>query len=174
MINDFYRLIEGKFENQFQAFSNPSKYAYIRITHLNIGNGLIYGQQSYYYDLDRPYRQFVLQPKQEDDKIRILNYKIKCPSIFVNFRNLDTLSLNDIELNPGCDVILEKDSDTFKGGLTGCDCMVDWMGRQTYLQNEIELTPTHYYVMDRGFCAQHGHQLWGSKYGRFEFARMPD
>ena len=38
--------------------------------------------------------------------------------------------------------------------------------------NEIELTPTHYYVKDLGFCQNDHHQIWGSKYGRFEFKRM--
>ena len=174
MIDEFFRLLEGKFENKIQAFSNPSKYSYIRVTHVNIGNGLFYGEQAYNYQLNKPYRQFVLQPVLEDDTIRIFNYKLKYPSDFVNFKNIDTINQRDLELKLGCDIVLKQYGRSFKGGLTGCDCMVDWMGRQTYLQNEIELTPTHYYVMDRGFCAQHGHQLWGSKYGRFEFARMPE
>jgi CpeT protein len=173
MINEFFRLLEGKFENKIQAFSHPSKYAFIRVTHINIGNGLFYGEQAYNYQLHKPYRQFVLQPKLEDNQIRIVSYKLKDPSTFVNFKNIDTLSFNDLELNTGCDVIMKQVGDFFKGGLTGCDCVVEWNGRQTYLQNEIELTPTHYYVMDRGFCAEHKHQLWGSKYGRFEFVRMP-
>ena len=173
MINEFFRLLEGRFENKVQAMSHPSKYAMIRVTHVNLGDGLIYGEQAYNYQLNKPYRQFVLQPKLEEDQIRILNYRLKDPSTFVNFKNLGTLSFNDIELNTGCDVIMKQVGDSFKGGLTGCECMVEWNGRETYLQNEIQLTPTHYYVMDRGFCAKHNHQLWGSKYGRFEFVRMP-
>ena len=173
MIEYFFKLVEGKFENQYQAFSHPSKYAHITITHINIGNGLIYGEQAYNYDLKIPYRQFVIEPIEENNSIRILNYKLKTPEEFVNFKNLYTISRKDLELKPGCDIILTQEDEIFKGGLTGCDCMVDWMGRETYLQNEIELTPTHYYVMDRGFCAQYGHQLWGSKYNRFEFVRMP-
>lgn len=172
MIDYLFRLLEGKFENQYQAFSCPSKYAYIRVSHINMGNGLFYGEQAYNYDLKTPYRQFVLQPIQENNLIRIINYKLKDAEEFVNFKNLYTISHKDLELKPGCDIILTQEGETFKGGLTGCDCMVNWNGRETYLQNEIELTPNNYCVMDRGFCAQHGHQLWGSKYGRFEFVRM--
>jgi len=173
MIEYLFKLLEGKFENQYQAFSHPSKYAYIRVTHINIGNGLLYGEQAYNYDLNTPYRQFILEPIQENDFVRIINYKLKTPEEFINFKNLYTIGRKDLELKSGCDIILKQNGDIFQGGLSGCNCMVDWMGRKTYLQNEIELTPTNYYVIDKGFCAENHHQLWGSKYGRFEFVRMP-
>lgn len=117
MINEFFRLLEGKFENKIQAFSHPSKYAFIRVTHINIGNGLFYGEQAYNYQLHKPYRQFVLQPKLEDNHIRIVSYNPKDPTLFVNFKNLDTLSLNDLEANPGCDIIMNQVGDSFKGGV---------------------------------------------------------
>ena len=173
MINDFFRLIEGKFENKIQAMSYPSQYAMIRVTHVNLGGGLIYGEQAYNYQLHKPYRQFVLEPKEENNKIRIINYEILGKQNYVECKNLDKINKSVLKLKSGCDVYLEPKDNSFVGGIQGCDCMVEWLGRKTYLQNQIELTPTHYYVMDRGFCAQHGHQLWGSKYGRFEFKRMP-
>lgn len=172
MIDEFKNLLVGKFENKLQAFKNPSKFAYIRITHVDIGDGLFYGEQAYNYNLKSPYRQFVLEPIQEENSIRILNYEIEDKNQFKNCQNLDKLDRSMLKLRSGCDVIAFKNGDSFKGSLTGCNCMVDWMGRQTYLQNEIELTPTNYYVIDRGFCAEHHHQIWGSKYGRFEFVRM--
>lgn len=174
MIKDFFRLIEGKFENKIQAFSYPSRYAFIRITHANLGNGLIYGEQAYNYQLNKPYRQFVLKPLEENGQIHIYNYELIDKENYVGLKNLDKIDHDVIKLKKGCDVYMTQQGNSFVGGIQGCDCMVDWMGRQTYLQNEIELTPTHYYVMDRGFCAEHGHQIWGSKYGRFEFAKMPE
>lgn len=173
MIEYFNELIVGAFENKIQAFSHPSKYAFIRVTHKDIGKGLFYGEQAYNYQLNKPYRQFVLEPIEEDDQIRILNYEILDKQMYVNFKNLNTLNRSKLVLRPGCDVILKQNGNSFVGGLQGCDCKVEWKGRDTYLQNEIELTPTHYYVKDLGFCAVHNHQIWGSKYGRFEFARMP-
>jgi CpeT protein len=174
MIKDFFRLVEGKFENKIQAMSYPSQYAMIRVTHANIGNGLIYGEQAYNYQLDKPYRQFVLEPVEEENQIRIYNYEILDKQNHTGLKRLDEIDKSVLKLKPGCDVVMKQQDDSFIGGISGCECMVDWMGRETYLQNEIELTPTNYYVMDRGFCAQHGHQLWGSKYGRFEFVRMPE
>jgi CpeT protein len=172
MIKEFFRMFEGKFENKIQAFSYPSRYAFIRVTHANIGNGLFYGEQAYNYQLHQPYRQFVLKPVEENNQIRIYNYEIIDKQDYTGFKNLDKIDKGVLKLRNGCDVVLTQVNDTFVGGIAGCECMVNWNGRETYLQNEIELTPTHYYVMDRGFCAEHKHQLWGSKYGRFEFVRM--
>jgi CpeT protein len=173
MINQFFRLIEGKFENKTQAMTYPSKYAMIRVTHVNLGGGLIYGEQAYNYQLNNPYRQFVLKPVEENGQIHIYNYELIDKKNYTGFKRLDEIDQDVLKLKSGCDVFMTPKGDSFVGGIQGCNCMVDWMGRQTYLQNEIELTPTHYYVMDRGFCAEHKHQLWGSKYGRFEFVRMP-
>jgi len=173
MIEYFNELIVGAFENKIQAFSHPSKYAFIRVTHRDVGNGLFYGEQAYNYQLNKPYRQFVLEPIEEDGKIRIINYEILDQHLYVNFKNLNTLNKSKLKIRSGCDVFLELKENSFVGGLQGCDCKVEWRGRDTYLQNEIELTPTHYYVKDLGFCAIHKHQIWGSKHGRFEFARMP-
>ena len=173
MIKEFFRLIEGKFENKIQAMSHPSKYAMIRVTHVNLGEGLIYGEQAYNYQLHKPYRQFVLEPVEEENQIRIYNYEIMDKENYTGFKALDKIDKSVLKLRGGCDVVVTPSGDSFVGGIEGCGCMVDWMGRETYLLNQIEITPTHYYVMDRGFCSEHGHQLWGSKYGRFEFVRMP-
>jgi len=174
MIKEFFLLFEGKFENRNQAFSYPSRYAYIRVTHINIGNGLFYGEQAYNHELHLPYRQFVLEPIEENDYIRIKNYEIVDKKEHINFVNLDKIAKDVLKYKNGCDVIIKQKESSFVGELNGCDCMVTWNGRETYLQNEIELTKTHYYVIDKGFCAKHHHQLWGSKHGRFEFVRMPE
>jgi len=172
MIKEFFRLIEGKFENKIQAMSYPSQYAMIRVTHVNLGGGLIYGEQAYNYQLDKPYRQFVLEPIEEQDQIRIYNYELINKENYTGLKKLDEIDRSILKLKPGCDVVVKQHNNSFIGGITGCECKVNWSGRDTYLQNQIEITPTHYYVMDRGFCAKHGHQLWGSKYGRFEFKRL--
>ena len=173
MIDIFNNLLEGTFENKKQAFSFPSKFAYIRVVHVNIGNGLFYGEQAYNYNLNSPYRQFVLEPILEGDKIRIINYEIENKENFKGFKNLENISKSNLKIREGCDVVVtRKNGNTFVGGIEGCECAVKWMDRDTYLKNEIELSEEYYCVIDKGFCSTHHHQMWGSKYGRFEFARM--
>jgi CpeT protein len=173
-IQYFYKLIEGKFENRIQAFSNPSKYAYIRVTHVRVKNSeLIYGEQAYNYQLNKPYRQFVLEPIVDGDCIRIKNYELKYKDKHVAIKNVDQIKKDDLIFKEGCDVVVKQFDTYFKGGLQGCNCMVNWKGRETYLKNEILLTPDKYFVLDMGMCATNHHQIWGSKNGKFEFSRMP-
>jgi len=174
MIDDFFLMFEGKFENRTQAFSYPSKYAYIRVTHVNIGDGLFYGEQAYKHELHLPYRQFVLEPILENDYIRVKNYKIDDKKRYVNFSNLDKIEKNMLKYKNGCDLIFKQQESFFVGELVGCDCIVDWDSKKTYVQTKIELTKEHYYIMDKGYCANDHTQLWGSNYDQFEFIRMPE
>ena len=173
MIETLHEWLTGSFENKIQAFSNPSKYAMIRVTHVPVWDEWFYGEQAYSYQSKKPYRQFVLHPTIVGDTIKIHNYEIAGKEQFAGCQNLDKLTKEMLKLKLGCDVNLTFNGSSFKGGLTGCDCYVEWNGRDTYLQNEIELTSTHYYVKDLGFCQKNHHQIWGSKYGRFEFKKMP-
>ena len=167
-------LLAGKFENKIQAFSYPSKYAMIRVTHVPIFKGdYFYGEQAYTYQTNRPYRQFVLRVTRNDTEYTLLNYDIVDKNQFAGCKNLDKLTKDMLRLKRGCDVNLSYNGSAFIGGLSGCDCHVEWNGNDTYLQNEVELTEDFYYVKDMGFSKEHGGQIWGSKYGRFEFKRMP-
>ena len=173
MIETLYEWLEGKFENKRQAFSYPSKYAMITVTHVPIWDGWFYGEQAYSYQPKKPYRQFVLHPSVDGNKIKIVNYEIEGKEQFVGGKHLDKLTKDMLTLKDGCDVNLTFDGSSFVGGLTGCDCYVEWSGKDTYLQNEIELTSSHYYVKDLGFCQESHKQIWGSRNGRFEFTKMP-
>jgi CpeT protein len=173
MIDLFKQYLEGKFNNKAQAFSNPSRYAHIIITHIDIGEGLFYGEQAYNYQIGLPYRQFVLEPTIKNDKILVLNYEITDKHLYRNGKNLESLTRNSLTKKDGCDTIFDYVNDKFVGGTTGCECFVNWRGRNTYLQTQVELTKDFYYVIDKGMCAEHHHQIWGSRYGRFEFKRMP-
>ena len=170
-----YTWLHGKFENKIQAFSYPSKYAMIRVTHLPVISGeFLYGEQAYTYQLNKPYRQFVLRITRNAEKYTLLNYEIvKDKNLFAGCKNLDKLTRDMLKLKKGCDVDLTFNGSAFVGGLTGCDCSVTWNGKDTYLQNEVELTEDFYYVKDLGYSREHGGQIWGSKYGRFEFKKMP-
>ena len=173
MIEKLNEWLTGKFENKFQAFGAPSKYAYIRVTHVPVFDGYFYGEQAYNYQVNKPYRQFVLKPIVVENGFTILNYEIVGKQKFAGVKNLDKLTKDMLRLKLGCDVNLTFEGDAFVGGLTGCDCHVTWSGKETYLQNKIKLTKDSYFVEDLGFDRYKNHQIWGSRYGPFEFKKMP-
>jgi len=173
-MNQFLDYLIGEFNNRRQAFSHPTRYAYIRVLHRKISDHLIYGEQAYAFRDVRPYRQFVLKPIQEDNTIRVVNYDINDPLRFVKGTNLEALTENDLILREGCDTIFTYKDNVFYGSLDGCECFVDWQGNKTYLQNKVELGLNYYNVFDKGMCAQTNTQLWGSKHGFFKFDKQPN
>lgn len=172
MIEELLKLLEGQFDNRTQALSNPSRFAYIRVTHISLGNGKLYGEQAYNYKLDKPYRQFVIEPVIEGNRVAILNFEIEDKEQFVGGKNLDKLRNYMLSYKNGCTLYLNKIGDTFEGEVEGDKCLVEWGGQTTFLKTRIRLTPTHYYVLDRGYdINQPTKQIWGTKNGMFEFVR---
>ena len=173
MIDRFYEWFEGKFTNKVQAFSYPSKFAYIVVEHRAVNNhGLFYGEQAYNYKLDKPYRQFVIEPVMNGDRIEILNFEIENKEQFTGGKNLDKIKNHMLSLKKGCSLFVEKDGDAFVGAVEGDQCIVEWGGQRTFLTTSIKLTPTHYYVLDKGYDVNDPRkQIWGTRNGQFQFVR---
>jgi len=171
-MNQFLEYFLGEFNNRRQTFQHPTRYSYIRILHRKISDDLIYGEQAYAFRNTNPYRQFVLEPILEGNSIRMINYSIDNPSKFIKGKNLDQLSRKNLILKTGCDTIFVEDNGVYYGELKGCDCAVKWNGKNTYLQNKVELGKNYYYVLDKGICCNTHKQIWGSRYGYFKFVRQ--
>ena len=171
-MNQFLDYLIGEFNNKRQAFSYPTRYAYILILHRKISDDLIYGEQAYAFQDVRPYRQFVLRPIQEGEKIKVINYDIKDPLRFVKGKDIDTIVEDDLILRDGCDTVFTYRDNVYYGSLDGCECFVDWQGKKTYLQNKVELGLNYYNVFDKGMCSETNTQIWGSQHGFFQFDKQ--
>lgn len=174
MIDRFRLLLSGTFDNKNQAYSNPTMYAHIRVTHKDIGDGLFYGEQAYTYELNKPYRQFVLEPVQDGSLIRVINYEIKNKSKYLGYKNLEEISRDDLIKKDGCELIFKEwgVENVFNGGTVGCECIVNRGNKETYLESRVTLTPSQYVVIDRGFCVEKHTQEWGSEHGPFYFDKI--
>ena len=155
MIDIFYDYYLGKFSNKMQAFSHPSKYAMIELTHELDENGYIRGKQAYYHSKNVPYREFFLKVELFDNNLKLCKFD------------------KNLQPKPECDMLVLFKNGVFTGGVSNCNCMVEWGDKQTYVQSEFVLTPDYYHVIDKGFCNQTNIQIWGSFHGKFEFVRMP-
>ena len=67
MIDLFCDWFEGTWENKVQAFSQPSKFAMVRLIHTKVPGTdyMYYGEQAYNFSLSRPYRQFIVEAFEE-------------------------------------------------------------------------------------------------------------
>jgi len=178
MIDQFYEWFEGRFNNKIQAFSHPSKFAYIVVEHRAVNNhGLFYGEQAYFNQTKKPYRQFILQISEVHDKIIVRSMEPVDKSLYLGFNNLNTLAASPLTYKSGCDTIFtyRPEAKQYLGEIEpGCGCMVKWGEKDSYLQNVAALGEGWYNVEDKGFDPQTNQQLWGSRHGRFLFKKeMP-
>ena len=171
-MNTFLELFEGTFANKRQAQSHPTRYAHIRVVHKRISDHRFYGEQAYNYLLNRPYRQFVIDVIDEGDYLRLKNYEIVNPTLFVGCQNLDKLTDDVLKYRNGCDNIIKQIStNTFQGKNDTCECYVQRGAQQTYVQNEVTLSKENYVVLDRGLHVANHTKVWGSDWGPFNFVR---
>lgn len=172
MLGHFKSQLVGTFDNKKQAYSNPSYYAHIRLVHQDIGDGLIYGEQAYTYDLSHPYRQFALELIDEGTSIIVKNCDIKDKSRFTGFNNLEQLSREDLIHRSGCDLKFIPSASGYIGRISGCECFVQKGDKQTYVKSTVNLSENQYIVIDTGHCVESHTKLWGSEFGPFYFDKI--
>lgn len=172
-MNTFLELLEGTFSNKRQAQCHPTRYAQIKVRHQRFSENFFYGEQAYNYQLNRPYRQFVIEVVEEEGQFRLKNYEIENPNNFIGCRNLEQITDDILTYREGCDIIMKETGEkTYEGGTSTCKCWVYRDGVKTYVQNEVKLSEKEYEVLDRGLHAETHQKVWGSNYGAFKFTRI--
>ena len=161
MIDKFCEWFEGEWNNQQQAFSNPTRFAMIEVFHEKIENNKFSIMQQYMIDKN-PYRQAIVEVVQLDDYTILLK----------NYRE-------DLTPLTGCDIIVKYSSknEEFVGSNMTNDCIIPRMHNgvivETFLSTQFVLQEKTYKVMDKGISMESGKQIWGSEYGMFEFTKQP-
>ncbi|MBD2437714.1 chromophore lyase CpcT/CpeT [Nostoc sp. FACHB-110] len=169
------------FSNQAQAFENPPFYAHIRVCMRPLPLELLSGvsffvEQAYDYALNDPYRLRVLKLINTGDRIQIENYTVKKEEQFYGASRklelLKTLTADDLEKLPGCNMIVEWTGNSFKGQVEpGKGCIVFRKGQKTYLDSEFEIDEEKFISLDRGRDLETDEHIWGSVAGPFYFVR---
>jgi CpeT/CpcT family (DUF1001) len=175
------RWMAGDFSNQAQAFENPPLFAHIRVCMRPLPFELLDGtslflEQAYDYMLHNPYRLRVLKFVEANDRIEIEHFTIDPEADFYgaarNPEKLQNLQREQMIKMSGCTMITEWTGSSFKGYVEpGKGCKVFRNGKDTYLDNEIEIAPQRFKSLDRGRDIETDERVWGSIAGPFEFTQ---
>jgi hypothetical protein len=175
------RWMAADFSNQEQAFENPPFFAHIRVCMrplpLEVLSGVgFFVEQAYDYSLNDPYRLRVLKLVNTGKHIEIENYSVKEEKKFYgasrNVERLKTLTADDLEKLPGCNMIVEWTGHNFKGTVEpGKGCIVVRKGQKTYLDSDFEIDEDKFISRDRGRDPETDEHIWGSVAGPFYFVR---
>lgn len=175
------RWMAADFSNQAQAFENPPFFAHIRVCMRPLLPGIVpglglYVEQAYDYLLSVPYRVRVLGLVALADHIAIQNYTLKDEKKFYGSardpQRLQELTAADLELLPGCNMIVAWTGHSFQGQVEpGKACTVIRKGKTTYLDSTFEIDPEKFISHDRGRDPETDEHIWGSVAGPFYFTR---
>ncbi|MCA6502265.1 MAG: chromophore lyase CpcT/CpeT [Pseudanabaena sp.] len=184
--SDVYTLAQwlaGDHSNWEQAIDNPPFFAHIRVGIRALPNPItddgvwLFLEQAYDYELNHPYRTAVLHLIFQNDRIEMINYRLKnAETFFGASRDLDrlkVLDINAIEQLQGCTQWVDRtDQQTFKGAVEpGKKCCINRKGVDTYLAIEFEVTENTYSSLDRGYDIVTDERVWGSIAGAFQFVK---
>ncbi len=180
-IKTLVKWMAGDFSNQQQAFDNPPLYAHIRVCMRPLPPNFLDGmslflEQAYDFMLNSPYRLRVLNFSVVEDRLHLVNYKVKEEKQFYggsrDLTILQELTPEHLEKLPGCDMIVKWTGSYFKGEVEpGKACMVERKGQMTYLDNSFEISEGGLISIDRGRDPQTDELVWGSIAGPFNFVR---
>ncbi|PZV16921.1 MAG: chorismate-binding protein [Pseudanabaena sp.] len=183
---DVYTLAQwlaGDHSNWEQAIENPPFFAHIRVGIRALPNPItddgvwLFLEQAYNFELNHPYRTAVLHLIYQNDRIEMINYRLKNPETFFGAsRDRDRLKVLDadaIEQLQGCTQWVQRaDQQTFKGSVEpGKKCCINRKGVETYLAIEFAVTETTYSSLDRGYDTVTDERVWGSIAGAFQFVK---
>ncbi|MFO0545515.1 MAG: chromophore lyase CpcT/CpeT [Pseudanabaena sp.] len=184
--SDVYTLAQwlaGDHSNWEQAIDNPPFFAHIRVGIRALPNPItddgvwLFLEQAYDYEINHPYRTAVLHLIFQNDRIEMINYRLKnAETFFGASRDLDRLKVLDIdaiEQLQGCTQWVDRaDHQTFKGAVEpGKKCCINRKGVDTYLAIEFEVTENTYSSLDRGYDIVTDERVWGSIAGAFQFVK---
>lgn len=184
--SDVYTLAQwlaGDHSNWEQAIDNPPFFAHIRVGIRALPNPItddgvwLFLEQAYDYEINHPYRTAVLHLVFQNDRIEMINYRLKnAETFFGASRDLDrlkVLDINAIEQLQGCTQWVDRtDQQTFKGAVEpGKKCCINRKGVDTYLAIEFEVTENTYSSLDRGYDIVTDERVWGSIAGAFQFVK---
>ncbi|CDN15450.1 hypothetical protein RintRC_0874 [Richelia intracellularis] len=168
------------FSNQQQAFDNPPLFAHIRVCIRPLPWDFLSGvslflEQAYDYMLTRPYRLRVMKLIPTNENIVIEHYTLKSEEKFYGAsrdkERLKSITTDDLEKMPGCNMIVEWTGSSFKGSVEpGKECIVVRDGKKTYLDNEFEIDAEKFLSLDRGRDMETDLHAWGSIAGEFHFS----
>lgn len=175
--------LAGEFDNQAQAQEQPVWFVGLRLWQRPLpfridGHLALFCEQANSLYLDAPYRQriVVLQPSDHPQQGRAVYRAFKQPERFKGAGaqpgRLQSLSLDDLELLPGCELTITHTADRFKAEPEpDAKCCFQYNGQTRQVILGFEAMPNQFWSFDRGVDPDTGKLLWGALMGPYEFQK---
>ncbi|WP_411895951.1 chromophore lyase CpcT/CpeT [Winogradskyella sp. A2] len=177
-LSELFAIMQGSFSSEIQS-QVDSTYFNISLHMYPIweddGN-FLYVEQALYSMQNKPYRQRIYQVQRlNDSTFSSAVYTLNTDSLWIgkwkNPKAFDSISITDINLKNGCEVILKRvDSNHFMGKTRDNSCASSLRGA-SYAQSEVEILEDKIISWDRGFDVD-GKHIWGAEKGGYIFNKL--
>ena len=177
-LKELFALMQGSFTSEIQAEVDSTYYnisLYMYPIWENKGH-FLYVEQALTSTPKKPYRQRIYEVKRDSDStFSSAIYKLDVDSLWIgkwkNPKAFDSISLNNIALKEGCEVILKRIAPNQFIGKTGDDTCISTMRGASYARSEVEILEDKIISWDRGFDA-HGEYVWGAEKAGYIFNKI--
>ena len=177
-LKELFALMQGSFTSEIQAEVDSTYYnisLHMYPIWENKGH-FLYVEQALTSTPKKPYRQRIYEVKRDSDStFSSAIYKLDVDSLWIgkwkNPKAFDSISLNNIALKEGCEVILKRIAPNQFIGKTGDDTCISTMRGASYARSEVEILEDKIISWDRGFDAN-GEYVWGAEKAGYIFNKI--
>lgn len=177
-LKELFGLMQGSFNSDIQSQVDSSYYnisLHMYPIWEDKGN-FLYVEQALTSMQNKPYRQRIYEVKRASDStFSSAVYNLNVDSLWIGMwktpKAFDSISINDIALKEGCEVILKRIAPNHFMGKTGDDTCVSTMRGASFARSEVEILEDKIMSWDRGFDAD-GNYVWGAEKGAYIFNKL--
>lgn len=177
-LTELFTLMQGSFNSEAQA-TLDSTYYNISLHMYPIWEDkgkFLYVEQALNSTQEKPYRQRIYEIKRHSDStFSSLIYTLNVDSLWIGKWKtpiaFDSISLKDIALKEGCEVVLKRIAKNNFVGKTGDTTCISSLYGASFARSEVEILEDKIISWDRGFNAQGGY-IWGAKNGGYIFNKL--
>lgn len=177
-LEELHQLMQGSFNSEKQALADSTYYNIsLHMYPIWKDKGLfLYVEQALSLAQERPYRQRIYElVKVNDSTIASKVYTIPNDSLYIGKwktpESFNKLTLNDLQLRTGCEVLLNRIEPNYYAGKTGHKTCESTLRGASYATSEVEIWANKIISWDRGFDAD-GNHIWGAEKGGYIFDKL--
>ena len=176
-LQELVTIMQGTYSSEKQSLEDKSYYNIsLRMVPIWKNKGhYLYVEQAMFDTQSRPYRVRIYRISQRKDEFISEIYTLKNEKEWigkwVNPQAFDALSENDIELKPGCEVILKRTGEKVFEGKTGDKTCPSELRGASYATSKATVTKNQILSWDQGFDKD-GKQVWGAEKGGYRFDKI--
>ncbi len=174
----------GEFGNREQAIADPAWYVNLRLWQRPLPKSLLgsiafFAEQSNIINLDKPYRQRILQLVEADGNIRVHYYALVDPAQWkgaaTSPERLQQITLQDLLPLPNCALGVKYADESFRAELPAdAKCCFSYQGENRQVSLGFAASKSTFLSYDKGIDIDTGAGIWGAIAGAYRFTKLQD